>query len=147
MTLWFKSKTPKYVHDDEASAVSPQGLLCHLLQRHDALTSSHTSARCVTFDMYLVVEPVIHNAAPRKFLLSVRADQAGLTCLLMDRRKRWSPGQNRTLRDCLPQVGTVALVLTDEVHTIGEERGATLEVALTRMKAISRATEASETCS
>ncbi|CAM9497637.1 unnamed protein product, partial [Discosporangium mesarthrocarpum] len=38
-------------------------------------------------------------------------------------------------------VGTVALVLTDEVHTIGEERGATLEIILTRMKAVSRSNE------
>ncbi|CAM9166116.1 unnamed protein product, partial [Ectocarpus sp. 12 AP-2014] len=38
-------------------------------------------------------------------------------------------------------VGTVALVLVDEVHTIGEERGATLEVILARMKMVSRSTE------
>ncbi|CAN0535377.1 unnamed protein product, partial [Ectocarpus sp. 8 AP-2014] len=37
--------------------------------------------------------------------------------------------------------GTVALVLVDEVHTIGEERGATLEVILARMKMVSRSTE------
>lgn len=41
------------------------------------------------------------------------------------------------------QVGTVALVLADEVHTIGEERGATLEVILTRMKMVSRSPEVS----
>lgn len=41
----------------------------------------------------------------------------------------------------LAQVGTVALVLVDEVHTIGEERGATLEVILTRMKMVSRSAE------
>ncbi|CAM9968820.1 unnamed protein product, partial [Ectocarpus sp. 8 AP-2014] len=35
----------------------------------------------------------------------------------------------------------VALVLVDEVHTIGEERGATLEVILARMKMVSRSTE------
>ncbi|CAM9204403.1 unnamed protein product, partial [Laminaria digitata] len=35
----------------------------------------------------------------------------------------------------------VALVLVDEVHTIGEERGATLEVILTRMKLVSRSPE------
>lgn len=35
----------------------------------------------------------------------------------------------------------MALILVDEVHTIGEERGATLEVVLTRMKAISRSPE------
>lgn len=39
------------------------------------------------------------------------------------------------------KVGTVALVLVDEVHTIGEERGATLEVILTRMKLVSRSPE------
>lgn len=39
------------------------------------------------------------------------------------------------------KVGTVALVLVDEVHTIGEERGATLEVILARMKMVSRSTE------
>lgn len=39
------------------------------------------------------------------------------------------------------KVGTVALVLVDEVHTIGEERGATLEVILTRMKMVSRSAE------
>ncbi|CAM9375008.1 unnamed protein product [Ectocarpus sp. 4 AP-2014] len=38
-------------------------------------------------------------------------------------------------------VGTVALVLVDEVHTIGEERGATLEVILARMKMVSKSTE------
>eukprot|EP00903_Cladosiphon_okamuranus_P018895 g17378.t1 len=38
-------------------------------------------------------------------------------------------------------VGTVALVLVDEVHTIGEERGATLEVILSRMKMVSRSAE------
>ena len=35
----------------------------------------------------------------------------------------------------------MALVLVDEVHTIGEERGATLEVILTRMKLVSRSPE------
>lgn len=35
----------------------------------------------------------------------------------------------------------MALVLIDEVHAIGEERGATLEVILTRMKAIARSSE------
>lgn len=38
-------------------------------------------------------------------------------------------------------MGTVAMVLVDEVHTIGEERGATLEVILTRMKLVSRSPE------
>lgn len=52
-----------------------------------------------------------------------------------------TPSTSLTVLTVTLKVGTVALVLVDEVHTIGEERGATLEVILTRMKLVSRAPE------